>query len=107
MPKGIFVTGRHRIRQLKWNVRYFRKGLHEKGFIVYGNKDSPVVPVLIYMPSKIAYVSPVVIVIIVMTSSRCCFSIRAPGPLHGNKNRASYIVISGIRMGFLYVFVFT
>ncbi|KAK7476261.1 hypothetical protein BaRGS_00032537, partial [Batillaria attramentaria] len=46
--------GRRRVQQLKWNTRYFRKRLHEKGFIIYGNKDSPVVPLLIYMPSKIA-----------------------------------------------------
>ncbi|KAK7104198.1 serine palmitoyltransferase 2-like isoform X2 [Littorina saxatilis] len=49
--------GRRRIQQLKWNTRYFRKGLHERGFIIYGNKDSPVVPLLIYMPSKIALFS--------------------------------------------------
>lgn len=28
-------------------------------FIVYGNEDSPVVPILIYQPTKIAYVSSV------------------------------------------------
>lgn len=49
--------GRRRIEQLKWNTRYFRKRLQEKGFIVYGNRDSPVVPVLIYMPAKIALFS--------------------------------------------------
>nr|KAG5691628.1 hypothetical protein BaRGS_023799 [Batillaria attramentaria] len=49
--------GRRRVQQLKWNTRYFRKRLHEKGFIIYGNKDSPVVPLLIYMPSKIALFS--------------------------------------------------
>ncbi|XP_060562907.1 serine palmitoyltransferase 2-like isoform X1 [Ruditapes philippinarum] len=41
-----------RIQQLKDNIRYFRRRLHEKGFIIYGNKDSPVVPILIYYPSK-------------------------------------------------------
>ncbi|XP_025103822.1 serine palmitoyltransferase 2-like isoform X1 [Pomacea canaliculata] len=49
--------GRKRIEQLKWNTRYFRKSLHEKGFILYGNKDSPVVPLLLYMPVKIAMFS--------------------------------------------------
>ena len=33
--------------------RYIRKRLHEMGFIVYGNEDSPVVPVLIYQPGKV------------------------------------------------------
>ncbi|XP_046576494.1 serine palmitoyltransferase 2-like [Haliotis rubra] len=46
--------GQKRVRQLAWNVRYFRRRLQEMGFIVYGNKDSPVVPVLIFLPSKIA-----------------------------------------------------
>ena len=56
VPAGS-VIGRRRIQQLKWNTRYFRKRLHEKGFIIYGNRDSPVVPVLIYMPAKIASVT--------------------------------------------------
>jgi hypothetical protein len=29
----------------------------EMGFIIYGSDDSPVIPLLIYMPSKIPYVS--------------------------------------------------
>lgn len=47
-------TGEKRIQQLKWNTRYFRRRLQEMGFILYGNKDSPVVPLLMFMPSKIA-----------------------------------------------------
>lgn len=46
--------GRKRVQQLKWNTRYFRRRLHDMGFIIYGNKDSPVIPLLIFMPSKIA-----------------------------------------------------
>lgn len=46
--------GEKRIQQLKWNTRYFRRRLQEMGFILYGNKDSPVVPLLMFMPSKIA-----------------------------------------------------
>ncbi|KAL3873457.1 hypothetical protein ACJMK2_036572 [Sinanodonta woodiana] len=49
--------GKKRIQQLKWNLRYLRRRLNEMGFIIYGNKDSPVVPLLIYMPSKIAALS--------------------------------------------------
>ncbi|XP_029655680.2 serine palmitoyltransferase 2 [Octopus sinensis] len=48
------TEGKKRIRQLKWNVRYFRRRLNELNVIVYGNKDSPVVPILLYMPSNIA-----------------------------------------------------
>lgn len=46
--------GSRRIEQLKQNCRYFRRRLHEMGFIIYGNKDSPVVPLLLFMPAKIA-----------------------------------------------------
>ncbi|RLW06999.1 hypothetical protein DV515_00003963 [Chloebia gouldiae] len=42
-----------RVRQLEKNTRYFRRKLHEMGFIIYGNDDSPVVPLLLYMPGKI------------------------------------------------------
>ena len=41
--------------QLAWNTRYFRRRLHEDGYLLYGNKDSPVVPMLIYMPAKVMY----------------------------------------------------
>ena len=37
--------------------RYFRKRLIEMGFMVIGNEDSPVVPVLLYLPGKIAWVT--------------------------------------------------
>ncbi|XP_073528316.1 serine palmitoyltransferase 3-like [Phyllobates terribilis] len=46
-------TGQQRVQQLMENTRYFRKKLHELGFIIYGNEDSPVVPVLLYMPGKV------------------------------------------------------
>jgi serine palmitoyltransferase len=46
--------GRKRIKQLAWNTRYFRQCLSKMGFIVYGHPHSPVVPVLVYSPSKIA-----------------------------------------------------
>ncbi|XP_077995879.1 serine palmitoyltransferase 2-like [Glandiceps talaboti] len=44
--------GIKRIRKLAWNTRYFRRRLHELGFIVYGHDDSPVVPLIICMPAK-------------------------------------------------------
>jgi serine palmitoyltransferase len=46
-------NGSKRVGQLAWNCRYFRRRLHEMGFIVYGNQDSPVVPLLLYCPAKI------------------------------------------------------
>jgi len=48
--------GVNRVEQLRKNSRYFRQKLKQKGFIIYGNDDSPVVPVALYMPSKITYV---------------------------------------------------
>ncbi|XP_039176407.1 serine palmitoyltransferase 3 isoform X1 [Crotalus tigris] len=47
------TQGRQRISQLAENTRYFRRRLRELGFIVYGNDDSPVVPLLLYLPGKI------------------------------------------------------
>ena len=46
--------GARRIRQLAENTRYFRTELKKRGFIVYGHKDSPVVPLLLFYPTKIA-----------------------------------------------------
>jgi serine palmitoyltransferase len=46
--------GLRRVRQLAENTRYFRETLVKMGFIVYGNHASPVVPVMIYMLSKLA-----------------------------------------------------
>jgi serine palmitoyltransferase len=45
--------GKKRIQQLAWNSHYFRERLVKMGFIVYGNNDSPVVPLMLYMPAKI------------------------------------------------------
>ncbi|KAI1295515.1 Serine palmitoyltransferase 2 [Halotydeus destructor] len=45
--------GLKRIAQLARNTQYFRRKLKQLGFIVYGNNDSPVVPMLIYFPGKI------------------------------------------------------
>ncbi|XP_003962837.1 serine palmitoyltransferase 2-like [Takifugu rubripes] len=47
------TVGQERIRQLAENTVYFRKRLREMGFTVYGNQDSPVIPMMLYMPSKI------------------------------------------------------
>lgn len=48
--------GRNRIEQLARNTRYFRKRLAQIGVITYGHEDSPVVPMLVYLFSKIGAV---------------------------------------------------
>merc|ERR1712146_352247 len=48
------TLGKERIRTLADNAKYFRTELKRMGLIVYGNDASPVVPVPIYMPGKIA-----------------------------------------------------
>ena len=54
--ESLTIEGRQRINQLAKNTRYFRQRLTKMGFIVYGHPHSPVVPALLYSPSKIAYV---------------------------------------------------
>ncbi|XP_062503727.1 serine palmitoyltransferase 2-like isoform X2 [Corticium candelabrum] len=46
--------GRHRLKQLAENSRYMRRRLMEMGFIVWGNHDSPVIPLMIFQPAKLA-----------------------------------------------------
>lgn len=50
------ISGRSRIQRLAENTVYFRRRLREMGFIIYGNNDSPVVPMMLYMPAKIGLV---------------------------------------------------
>uniref|UniRef100_A0A8C8DQA6 serine C-palmitoyltransferase n=1 Tax=Oryzias sinensis TaxID=183150 RepID=A0A8C8DQA6_9TELE len=45
--------GCKRLQQLAENTTYFRRRLREMGFIIYGNDDSPVIPMMLYMPAKI------------------------------------------------------
>ena len=45
------------IRRLAWNSRYFRRRLIEMGFIVYGDTDSPVIPLMLYSPLTMAAMS--------------------------------------------------
>lgn len=46
-------AGLSRIQRLADNSRYFRKRLKQMGIIVYGDDDSPVIPILLIMPAKI------------------------------------------------------
>lgn len=48
--------GRKRINQLGANVKYFRRKLKALGCVVFGNDDSPVIPMLVYHISKAGYV---------------------------------------------------
>lgn len=48
--------GRRKIDQLARNTRYFRKRLAQIGVITYGHEDSPVIPMLVYVFSKIVAV---------------------------------------------------
>jgi serine palmitoyltransferase len=45
--------GKRRLRRLAFNARYLRAGLSKLGFIVIGDHDSPVVPLLVYQPGKV------------------------------------------------------
>ncbi|KAL0969845.1 hypothetical protein UPYG_G00233110 [Umbra pygmaea] len=47
------TLGRDRVQRLAENTAYFRRRMKEMGFIIYGNSDSPVVPMMLYMPAKI------------------------------------------------------
>jgi len=46
--------GKNKIKQLHDNSNYFRKGLIDRGFRIYGDYDSPIIPLMLYYPSKIA-----------------------------------------------------
>lgn len=50
------TEGKRRIDQLARNTRYFRRRLAQIGVITYGHEDSPVVPMLVYLYSKIGAV---------------------------------------------------
>ncbi|KIV87699.1 hypothetical protein PV11_03229 [Exophiala sideris] len=44
--------GEERLQRIAFNSRYLRLGLKRLGFIVYGNDDSPIIPVMLYNPAK-------------------------------------------------------
>jgi serine palmitoyltransferase len=45
--------GPERLQRIAFNSRYLRLGLKRLGFIVYGHDDSPVIPIILYHPSKL------------------------------------------------------
>jgi len=46
--------GKQKLKQLKENSNHFRSELRKRGFKVYGEEDSPIVPLMLYYPAKIA-----------------------------------------------------
>mmetsp|Transcript_81373 Transcript_81373/g.175826 ORF Transcript_81373/g.175826 Transcript_81373/m.175826 type:complete len:494 (+) Transcript_81373:57-1538(+) len=50
-PKGLGLT---KIRQLHDNCNFFRQEMERIGMHTYGDYDSPIIPVLIYLPGKVA-----------------------------------------------------
>lgn len=51
--------GERRLESLRNNSNYFRKRLKELGYQVFGDEDSPIVPMMIYNLSKVAAFSRV------------------------------------------------
>jgi len=47
--------GKRRIKAVRENSNYFRKRLTEEGFVVIGDEDSPIIPVIIVNPNKMCY----------------------------------------------------
>lgn len=51
------TEGRERLRRLAFNSRYLSSGLRKLGFLMYGHRDSPIAPLLIFNPGKMPYFS--------------------------------------------------
>lgn len=47
-------TGKQKIQALRDNSNYFRMKLQDMGLTVLGHFDSPIMPVMLYNPTKIA-----------------------------------------------------
>jgi len=45
--------GQERLERLAFNARYLSTNLRRLGFIIYGDRDSPIVPLLLFNPAKI------------------------------------------------------
>lgn len=46
--------GKKKVTQLKENSNFFRRALIDKGLQVFGDEDSPVIPIMLYFPAKIS-----------------------------------------------------
>lgn len=49
------TLGAQKLLSLKENANYFRKEMHRLGLHVLGNEDSPIVPILFYLPFKVRH----------------------------------------------------
>lgn len=49
--------GTERLQRIAFNSRYMRLGLKRLGFIVYGADDSPVIPLMLFLPAKMPAIS--------------------------------------------------
>jgi len=49
--------GTKRIAKLHENSNYFRKRLEELGYVVFGDLDSPIIPMMLYHPCLLPFVS--------------------------------------------------
>eukprot|EP01126_Amoeba_proteus_P026171 TRINITY_DN2595_c0_g3_i1.p2 TRINITY_DN2595_c0_g3~~TRINITY_DN2595_c0_g3_i1.p2 ORF type:complete len:226 (-),score=45.41 TRINITY_DN2595_c0_g3_i1:77-754(-) len=49
--------GQTKLKSLKENSNFFRNGLVDLGFQVYGDADSPIIPLMLYFPCKMTYFS--------------------------------------------------
>jgi serine palmitoyltransferase len=45
--------GARKLKALRENANFFRRGLIQRGFQVFGDMDSPVIPMTIYFPAKV------------------------------------------------------
>ena len=47
--------GKEKVERLLRNTRYFRQRCRQLGFLIYGQDDSPVVPILTFFMTKVVY----------------------------------------------------
>lgn len=52
MGKDGTDTGAKKLLQLRENSNYFRARLQQLGFLILGNNDSPIIPLMLYHPGK-------------------------------------------------------
>jgi serine palmitoyltransferase len=57
MGKDGTNIGQQKLNALRENSNYFRRELHRMGVEVLGNEDSPIIPVMLYVPPKITIFS--------------------------------------------------
>jgi serine palmitoyltransferase len=82
--------GELRLRRLAFNSRYLHRGLIKLGLLTYGSHDSPIVPVLLFNPGKMAVfhrmmkqrATPIIVVVVAypatpLVTSRVRFCVSA------------------------------